>query len=183
MNVTTSVLLWAAFVLVFRNSLPFAWTLRMLRPVYRIRLRRLRTRIWGATPDGKIRQDPVGCSGQAAVSDSPTAVRPLSAEGCDPFTDTLIWHHRATIDDCDFCGHLSNSSYPRNLDVARMYFAANRLADFLADGGWIPLASTSFTFHNEIPIMARYRIEMRIESWSDKWLCMYLVWGDCLLHY
>lgn len=97
-----------------------------------------------------------------------------SANELNPFQDQFTSVFRATIDECDFMGHLSNSSYPKNLDFARMQYSSDRLADFMLDGGWVPLGSTSFVFHNEIPILSKYKITSRIETWDDKWLCEYI---------
>ncbi|PWN31936.1 uncharacterized protein FA14DRAFT_181858 [Meira miltonrushii] len=133
-----------AFVLLFRNSLPFAWTARMMLPFLHLRL-----------------------TSSKRVSDPN---RLPSAHGRNPFEDRFTSKHRATIDECDFMGHLSNSSYPKNLDLARMNYSSDRLADFMLDGGWVPLGSTSFVFHNEIPLLSEYTITSRIETWDDKWL-------------
>lgn len=100
-----------------------------------------------------------------------------SAHNSDPFKDEFVSNHRATIDECDFLGHLSNSSYPKNLDIARMKYSTGRLADFMLDGGWVPLGSTSFVFHNEIPILSKYTITSRIETWDEKWLCEFQLMG------
>lgn len=134
-----------AFVLLFRNSLPFSWTVRMMLPVFRVKFRAYRQ---GSNPN-----------------------KLPSAHGRNPFEDRFTSKHRATLDECDFMGHLSNSSYPKNLDLARMNYSTDRLADFMLDGGWVPLGSTSFVFHNEIPILSEYMITSRIETWDDKWLC------------
>lgn len=136
-----------AFLLLFRNSLPFAWTIKMMTPYWRLRFRDLRSRY----KQKNFQRIP-------------------SAQGCDPFEDQFTFKRRATLDECDFMGHLSNSAYPKNLDLARMQFCVNRLADFMLDGGWVALGSTSFVYHNEIPILAKYKIINRIESWDDKWL-------------
>jgi acyl-CoA thioesterase FadM len=148
-------------LITFRYSLPFVWTIRVFMPYFKVRVNSLYSRI------SRIKNGPSKSTSALAKHE-----RVLSAQGCDPFDDIWTWRHHATIDDCDFMGHLSNSSYPKNLDVARMEFAAHRLADFMKDGGWIALGSSSFQFHREIPVLARYSIVSRIETWNDKWLYM-----------
>lgn len=145
-----------AFILLFRNSLPFVWTIRMMTPYWRLRFRDFRSRSFYQSNSNS--------------ADRKSFERIPSAQGCDPFEDQFTFKRRATLDECDFMGHLSNSAYPKNLDLARMQFSVNRLADFMLDGGWIALGSTSFQFHHEIPLLAKYKIVSRIETWNDKWL-------------
>ncbi|KAG8721737.1 hypothetical protein FRC09_007454, partial [Ceratobasidium sp. 395] len=46
----------------------------------------------------------------------------------------------AAPDDCDWNGHMSNSSYAKNLDPVRMRVCAEWFPALFADGGWIGLA-------------------------------------------
>lgn len=48
--------------------------------------------------------------------------------------------HITAPDDCDWNGHMSNSSYAKNLDVLRMRVRPEWFPAFYADGGWIGLA-------------------------------------------
>ncbi|KAJ7469237.1 hypothetical protein FB451DRAFT_1136520 [Mycena latifolia] len=90
--------------------------------------------------------------------------------GVHPFRAVWTYKNRATPDDCDFLLHLSNSSYPKALDRARMRMALNTFPNFLRCGGWAPLAATHFHFIREIPMFARYEVRASVGAWDDKWI-------------
>lgn len=91
--------------------------------------------------------------------------------GRDIFADKHVTLFRATPDDCDWNGHMSNSCYPKNLDYPRMAFLASRFLRVHFDGGHFALGGCAFTFHSEVPFMAKYEIELTIGGWDEKWLC------------
>lgn len=91
--------------------------------------------------------------------------------GRDPFSDIMLHSFTATIDDCDFMGHLSNSSYPKNLDVARLHYASSRFLQFSMDGGWVALGGIYSDFRNEIKAFKRYQVRVRVLTWGEKWFC------------
>lgn len=91
--------------------------------------------------------------------------------GRDIFADRSLTMYRALPDDCDWNGHMSNSCYPKNLDHTRMAFLASRFLRMHFDGGQFALGGASFIWHAEVPMMAKYEIEMSVGSWDDKWIC------------
>lgn len=90
--------------------------------------------------------------------------------GKDVFDDTSSYRFIATLDECDWNGHLSNSSYSKSLDYTRMAHNSPRFLKMYYDGGWVALGGSAFNFHREVPMMARYDVRMSIEAWDDKWL-------------
>lgn len=93
--------------------------------------------------------------------------------GNDIFLDTSEHHMVATLDECDWNGHLSNSSYSKALDYTRMAHNSPRFLKMYYDGGWVALGGSGFSFHREVPMLASYTIRMHFEAWDDKW--MYVV--------
>lgn len=89
--------------------------------------------------------------------------------GRDIFLDKTVMSLRASFDDCDFNGHLSNSAYAKNLDYARMQHLSGRFLRMHFDGGRMALGGSAFTYHAEIPALAKYEIEMGVGAWDDKW--------------
>ncbi|KAJ1019388.1 hypothetical protein NDA16_004505 [Ustilago loliicola] len=90
--------------------------------------------------------------------------------GKDVFVDTCSYNFIATLNECDWNGHLSNSSYSCSLDCTRMTHNSPRFMKMFYDGGWVALGGSGFNFHREIPMLARYTIRMSVEAWDDKWL-------------
>jgi hypothetical protein len=92
------------------------------------------------------------------------------------------------FDDADFNMHMSNSSYAKALDPARICFAVDTFPNLFRAGGWIPLAgafaiylvrvslicapATHYHFLHEIPIFTRYEIRTTIGAWDDKWVSL-----------
>ncbi|KAG9086366.1 hypothetical protein FS749_003684 [Ceratobasidium sp. UAMH 11750] len=75
----------------------------------------------------------------------------------------------AAPDDCDWNGHMSNSSYAKNLDPVRMRVCAEWFPALFADGGWIGLAGAHYHFIREIPVGASYEIRLTVGGWEKKW--------------
>jgi acyl-CoA thioesterase FadM len=94
----------------------------------------------------------------------------LSPVGQNPLDLTIVTKAWAGPDDCDYNRHLSNSSYPKVLDMARMKSALIIFPYYARTGGWIALAATHFHFIREIPFFARYEIRSQIVGWDHKWL-------------
>ncbi|KIK79910.1 hypothetical protein PAXRUDRAFT_160004 [Paxillus rubicundulus Ve08.2h10] len=97
----------------------------------------------------------------------------LCPVGANPFTFTVLCKSWASPDDCDFLGHLSNSSYAKIRDVALAQFSVKACPTFVGVGGCVILGSSHYQFLREIPLFARYEIKLSIGAWDQKW--MYLV--------
>jgi len=76
----------------------------------------------------------------------------------------------ASIDDSDFNGHLSNSSYAKTLDPARFKAAVEMFPMFFPTGGWMALAATHYHFIREIPMLSSYEVRTSLAAWDQKWL-------------
>lgn len=152
------VLTSGTFLWVWRRSLPLAWTIRLFWIQYRNQSQAKASR-------AACRQNKVTASEPHLLSSR------LPVAGKDIFDEVYESHHVASIDECDFNGHLSNSSYPKNFDFARFDFATNRFIRGGMDGGWTALGGTSFRFLKEIPIGRKYMIRCRVHTWDDKWAC------------
>jgi len=90
--------------------------------------------------------------------------------GENPLDRVSTFKDRATFDDSDFNGHLSNSSYAKTLDSARFYMALEMFPMFFRSGGWMALGGTHFTYLREIPMMKEYEVRTSVASWDQKWL-------------
>ncbi|KAG8873864.1 hypothetical protein FRB97_006371 [Tulasnella sp. 331] len=77
------------------------------------------------------------------------------------------------LDDTDYNGHLSNSSYAKACDAARMKAACEVFPACFGDGSWLALGGSSYSFIREIPYGVNYEIKTSIGGWDNKW--MYLV--------
>lgn len=150
-------LVTATFLWVWRRSLPLAWTIRIFWIQYRNQRQALPSR--GAQKD------------KVTTSEPHLLLSRLPSPGKDIFDEVYESHHVASIDECDFNGHLSNSSYPKNFDYARVDFATNRFIKGGMDGGWVALGGTSFRFLKEIPMGKKYTVRCRIHTWDNKWAC------------
>lgn len=145
-----------SFAWVWRRSLPMAWTIRIFWIQYCNQRK--------AKAGRRAKQEKV------TASEPHLLMSRLPVPGTDIFDEVYESHHVASVDECDFNGHLSNSSYPKNFDYARTDFATNRFIRGGMDGGWTALGGTSFRFLKEIPINKRYSVRCRIHSWDDKWV-------------
>ncbi|SNX82803.1 uncharacterized protein MEPE_01509 [Melanopsichium pennsylvanicum] len=151
------VLLGLLFVTNIR-SIPFLWHIRVLYPAFKAVVQ---ARTWFSSPKSNLLTH--------------SAIQPqLKLErlpiGKDIFADISSYNFIATLDECDWNGHLSNSSYSRSLDHTRMAHNSPRFLKMYYDGGWVALGGSGFSFHREIPMLARYTIHMSLEAWDDKWV-------------
>ncbi|KAJ7247063.1 hypothetical protein C8J57DRAFT_1190237 [Mycena rebaudengoi] len=154
---------YLAFLLLLLNagSLPGAWHLN-LRVIFRVislvldrRLLQLRSLFWSEADK------------QKALAAWHEARLPI---GEHPFRRSSSYKSWVGFDDADFNMHMSNSSYAKALDPARICFAVDTFPNLFRAGGWIPLAATHYHFLHEIPIFTRYEIRTTIGAWDDKWL-------------
>ncbi|KAF5377997.1 hypothetical protein D9757_010690 [Collybiopsis confluens] len=97
----------------------------------------------------------------------------ITPVGAHPLEFQTVYRTWVSLDESDFNGHMSNSSYPKVLDCARMKAAMELFPQFLRVGGVIPLSSTHFHFIKELPVFARYELRLSIGAWDEKW--MYVV--------
>ncbi|SPO30206.1 uncharacterized protein UTRI_05670 [Ustilago trichophora] len=150
----------AAVVVTNIRSTPFAWHIRVLAPAFKAVLV---ARKWRSSSKTELTYTP-----------SEPQLNPQRLPfGLDIFTDVSSHNFIATLDECDWNGHLSNSSYSKSLDYTRMAHNSPRFLKMYYDGGWVALGGSGFNFHREIPLLARYTIKMSVEAWDDKW--MYVV--------
>ncbi|KAG1854184.1 hypothetical protein DFJ58DRAFT_788562 [Suillus subalutaceus] len=152
------------FVLLLINfrSLPFAWHIRVFLPVLRLRLQYylLRLRILFRPKEVRTR----------ILADWGEGLCPI---GANPFELVAVQHGWTSVDDADYNGHLSNSSYAKVLDIARLKLVLKAIPSFARSGGWMALGSTHFHFIREIPFLRSYEIRLSIGAWDHKW--MYLI--------
>lgn len=145
------------------RSLPLAWHLRVFRPVFAIRLR-----YWWAMLRTML------MSRQEREKEEDRWLDSLCPLGQNPFEMVVPYTSWASIDDGDFNGHLSNSSYAKTCDAARFTASLQMFPMFLHAGGWIALAATHYNFIREIPIFASYEVRVSIQAWDHKWLYVVL---------
>ncbi|KAJ7167211.1 hypothetical protein C8R43DRAFT_984511, partial [Mycena crocata] len=88
--------------------------------------------------------------------------------GKNPLEATTSYKSWASFDDCDYNLHMSNSAYPKILDMVRMKAALKHFPAYLRTGGFLTLAGTHFDFIREIPILSKYEARVDIASWDDK---------------
>ncbi|KAF5371328.1 hypothetical protein D9758_004223 [Tetrapyrgos nigripes] len=154
------------YVIILMNikSLPLFWHVRVFRPFLRFKLSQLFIR---------IRSLILFRSKRGRILDEDRWIENMlrARLGQDPFTAvTSRYRSRATIDECDYRLHLSNSSYPKIVDCARFKIAVETCPQFLRVGGHIALAATHFYFIREIPVLAPYEIHLSLGSWDHKWI-------------
>ncbi|KDR78068.1 hypothetical protein GALMADRAFT_245047 [Galerina marginata CBS 339.88] len=141
------------------RSWPLVWHFRVFRPVYAIRLYHTWLRISGLVRSTAVKQK---------IEDQ--WLDSISPVGKHPLTMYVPYRSWASLDDSDFNGHLSNSSYPKILDSARFKAAVQMFPMFFRSGGWMALAATNFYFIREIPILSSYEIRSSLASWDQKWI-------------
>ena len=73
-------------------------------------------------------------------------VKELSPIGENPFDICVTYKTTVGLTDTDYNGHLSNSSYAKNLDYARMRAAVVCFPSVLEAKGWLGLGSSHFYF-------------------------------------
>ncbi|GAA6017554.1 hypothetical protein JCM10207_001205 [Rhodosporidiobolus poonsookiae] len=88
----------------------------------------------------------------------------------DPFEVRTVTKKRLGFADADYNFHMSNSSYAKVLDSARFKWLLELVGPAFGNGIWSPLAATSFAFYREIPLGAKYDIDVHLVSYDDKWL-------------
>jgi len=93
----------------------------------------------------------------------------ISPVNADPWEVISITKAYAGIDDCDWRGHLSNSSYVKALDTSRMRWCMHVAPAVFEDDAWTPIAGAQYQFIKEIPRFSEYEIRTVIGSWEDKW--------------
>ncbi|KAK2463910.1 hypothetical protein APHAL10511_004082 [Amanita phalloides] len=156
----TKVAKYVFFLLLLLNarSLPLAWHIRVLRPAFAIRLRHL----W-------MRLRTVFMSRQQREKEEDRWLDGLCPVGQHPLDTVVSYQSWASIDDIDFYGHLSNSSYAKTCDAARFKAALQLFPMFFRAGGWMALAATHYHFIREIPKFASYQVRTSIHAWDEKW--------------
>ncbi|KAK7053533.1 peptidase A1 domain-containing protein, partial [Favolaschia claudopus] len=90
--------------------------------------------------------------------------------GVHPFRKEWGYKHWVGPDDSDFYLHMSNSSYPKIMDIVRFQLAPVSFPNLFRTGGWVALAATHFSFVREIPMFSTYEVRASIGAWDDKWL-------------
>jgi len=73
-------------------------------------------------------------------------VKQISPIGENPFDICVTYKTTVGLTDTDYNGHLSNSSYAKNLDYARMRAAVVCFPSVLEAKGWLGLGSSHFYF-------------------------------------
>ncbi|CAL1701536.1 unnamed protein product [Somion occarium] len=139
----------AALLLINVRSFPLVWHVRVLRHMVSWNLRRFCSR-------DKLR-----------------FVEKTSPVAQDPFKTVITHKYWAGPDDCDFLGHLSNSAYAKNLDIARMKVCITNLRPFMLEGGWMPLAGADYAFISEIPLFSHYEVRAKVAGWDNKWIYLH----------
>ncbi|KAJ3997656.1 hypothetical protein F5050DRAFT_1750545 [Lentinula boryana] len=148
------------------RAIPGGWHWRLFWPVTKIRLQYLIARmhsLWALSGTrGKARR-------QGMEMRMEKWLESITPVGAHPFEFETRYKSWVTLDESDFNMHMSNSSYPKVLDCARMKAAMELFPQFLRVGGIIPLASTHFHFIRELPVFAKYELRLSIGAWDEKW--------------
>ncbi|KAG8892841.1 hypothetical protein FRB99_002403, partial [Tulasnella sp. 403] len=111
--------LLVAFVFLLNwRSWPFLWHIRVWTPVFHIK--------WDALFKTKT------------LAARKRWVTEVSCVNADPFEVVSTTKCYAGVDDCDYNLHLSNSSYAKSLDAARMRTAMEIFPAIFGDGAWMP---------------------------------------------
>ncbi|KAF9064025.1 hypothetical protein BDP27DRAFT_1231108 [Rhodocollybia butyracea] len=162
-------LLFVIFILNLR-AIPGGWHWRVFWPVTKIRLQYLVARTQSSLAligrTGKAKKEGM----EIRMEKWLTSITPVGAHPFELQTRYKTW---VSLDESDFNMHMSNSSYPKVLDCARMKAAMELFPQFLRVGGVIPLAATHFHFVRELPVFAKYELRLNIGAWDEKW--MYVV--------
>ncbi|KAG8848274.1 hypothetical protein FRB96_001247 [Tulasnella sp. 330] len=132
------------------RSWPFLWHYKVLSSIIKLDLSR---RIYGRTPEKHRKW-----------------LGKISNIGGSPFELVSKIQCHAGLDDIDYNGHLSNSSYAKACDAGRIKAACEIFPAVFTDGVWAFLGSSSFYFIREIPFGATYEITTTIEGWDQKWM-------------
>ncbi|KIO05912.1 hypothetical protein M404DRAFT_508186 [Pisolithus tinctorius Marx 270] len=146
--------------LVNAGSWPFVWHIRVFWPIIvaRIRFLLLRASLLFKSPSERNR----------IIAERVEALCPV---GSNPFELVTTYRRWASIDDVDMFGmHLSNSSYAKALDSARLRVMWKAFPAWSVSQGVIALGATHYHFIREIPMFARYEVRISIAAWDQKWL-------------
>ncbi|KZP28434.1 hypothetical protein FIBSPDRAFT_1039559 [Athelia psychrophila] len=160
LTILPAVFKYASLLLLLLNirSVPLAWHARVFRPLVALQWRYYWLRLRIIFKSRKQKELAVG-----------QWFEELLPVGLSPFDSLLSYKTRATLDDSDFNGHLSNSSYAKTYDLARMKTALAYFPSFFRVGGWIALGATHYHFLREIPLLHNYEVRLRVGSWDQKW--------------
>ncbi|KAJ6470256.1 hypothetical protein C8R47DRAFT_1149159 [Mycena vitilis] len=152
---------WAIIIVALLNcrSWPFVWTVRVFLPVAKYFFA---SWIFDFTLLFRSRKLAQAMRRERNAMRSRIGKNPLQAT-----TSYLSW---CGFDDCDYNLHMSNSAYPKILDMVRMKAALEHFPAYLRTGGFLVLAGTHFEFIREIPMFTRYEARVSIAAWDDKWL-------------
>ncbi|KIJ10134.1 hypothetical protein PAXINDRAFT_119631 [Paxillus involutus ATCC 200175] len=112
---------------------------------------------------------PAAARHHAAVNE----LESLCPVGANPFTFTVHYKSWASPDDCDFLGHLSNSSYAKVSTPSEYMALRTSSANSQARDVLISQFASHYQFLHEIPLFTRYEINLSIGAWDQKWI--YLV--------
>jgi len=120
-----------AYLLIILNvrSLPFGWHINLFWHVAKVRWRAWWARMHTLSLSSAVRD----AAARKFLDD-------LSPVGQNPLDKTIVTKAWAGPDDCDYNLHLSNSSYPKILDSARMKSALIIFPYYVRTGGWVALA-------------------------------------------
>ncbi|KAJ7453612.1 hypothetical protein B0H11DRAFT_2070495 [Mycena galericulata] len=148
-----------AILALCNHSIPFSWHFRLFRPLVLLKIRLLTFKAWLLfyPKDQRAEIEQLWLE----------SLYPL---GVEPFDRQVVYKTWATLDDCDFRLHVSNSSYAKNLDACRLKSAVASLPGFVRAGGWIGLGGLHFLFLSEIPLFARIEQRVRFAGWDNKWM-------------
>ncbi|KAF8319275.1 hypothetical protein DL93DRAFT_2164493 [Clavulina sp. PMI_390] len=90
--------------------------------------------------------------------------------GQSPFDYTVTYSTVCGFADTDYNLHLSNSSYAKIFDLARMRAFVKWFPLGLLNGTLLGLGASHFHFIKEIPLGSRYEIRVNIVAWEEKWI-------------
>ncbi|KAF8805000.1 hypothetical protein BYT27DRAFT_7142973 [Phlegmacium glaucopus] len=141
------------------RSWPLMWHFRVFRPVFALRLQHHWVSICSLFRSSSVKLK--------MSDDWWDSIAPI---GDNPFTRVVTYKSWASLDESDFNGHLSNSSYAKTLDAARFKAALAMFPMFFRGSGWMALAATHYHFIREIPILATYEVRTSIAAWDQKWV-------------
>jgi len=156
------VLKYVTYIVLLLNfgSLPFMWHIRVFWPITVARLD-----YW------VLRLKLVFASRKEQTRSLIAWAENLSPVGANPFEIETVYRRWASLDDCDVFGmHLSNSSYAKAFDSARVKALVKFFPAMGRSGGQMALGATHYHFIREIAPLARYEVRLSIGAWDHKWL-------------
>nr|GAT42458.1 predicted protein [Mycena chlorophos] len=152
-NTSLQLVKWAAIAVGLLNicSWPFVWTIRVFLPVLKY-----------LVEDWAFRLSLLFYSRERATKLKAARTTRLSRVGKNPLDSMTKYRTWAGPDDCDYNWHMSNSVYPKILDMARMKAVLEHFPGYLRTGGILVLAGTHFDFIREIPVLSRYEARLQL---------------------